>query len=120
MKRCLYCYKELDHELTDYHPQCSKKIYGSAIPPILPYSRKDLVELAEKVVRSQVTLTGVQSKLSLDIEDVKESSKRFTIVGLWGRYILRTLCAVTGIRRSDNAFSRDSQGKSCSAFSYTL
>lgn len=89
MKRCLYCYKELDHELTDYHPQCSKKIYGSVIPPILPYSRKDLVELAEKVVRSQVTLTGVQSKLSLDIEDVKESSKRFTIVGLWGRYILK-------------------------------
>ena len=89
MKRCLYCYKELDHELTDYHPQCSKKIYGSAIPPILPYSRKDLVELAEKVERSQVTLTGVQYKLSLDIEDVKESSKRFTIVGLWGRYILK-------------------------------
>lgn len=61
MKRCLFCYKELDNEQVDYHPQCSKKIYGTVQPPILPYSKKDLVQLAEKVVRSQTTLTGVQS-----------------------------------------------------------
>lgn len=89
MKRCLFCYKELDNEQVDYHPQCSKKIYGTVQPPILPYSKKDLVQLAEKVVRSQTTLTGVQSKLSLDIEDAERASKRFTIVGLWGRYILK-------------------------------
>ena len=89
MKRCLFCYKELDNEQVDYHPQCSKKIYGTVQPPILPYSKKDLVQLAEKVVRSQTTHTGVQSKLSLDIEDAERASKRFTIVGLWGRYILK-------------------------------
>ena len=45
-------------------------------------------KLAEEVIRSQTTLTGVQAKLSLDI--VSESKeKRFTIVGLWGRYILK-------------------------------
>lgn len=76
-------------ESSDYHPRCSTKIYGSAIPPVLPYGKKDLVRLAEKVIRSQTTLTGVQPKLSLDIEKVEKSSKRFTIVGLWGRYILK-------------------------------
>lgn len=89
MKRCLYCYNELVDESSDYHPRCSTKIYGSAIPPVLPYGKKDLVRLAEKVIRSQTTLTGVQPKLSLDIEKVEKSSKRFTIVGLWGRYILK-------------------------------
>lgn len=48
MKRCLFCYKELDNEQVDYHPQCSKKIYGTVQPPILPYSKKDLVQLAER------------------------------------------------------------------------
>lgn len=89
MKRCLYCYKELNDELSDYHPRCSTKIYGSPIPPILPYGKKDLIRLAEKVIRSRTTLTGVQPKLSLDIEKTEKSSKRFTIVGLWGRYILK-------------------------------
>lgn len=58
MKRCLYCYRELDNQMMDYHSQCSKKIYGSKESPILPYNKKDLVKLAEKVVRSQTSLTG--------------------------------------------------------------
>lgn len=89
MKRCLYCYKELNDESSDYHPRCSTKIYGSPIPPVLPYGKKDLIRLAEKVIRSRTTLTGVQPKLSLDIEKAEKSPKRFTIVGLWGRYILK-------------------------------
>lgn len=79
----------MNDELSDYHPRCSTKIYGSPIPPILPYGKKDLIRLAEKVIRSRTTLTGVQPKLSLDIEKTEKSSKRFTIVGLWGRYILK-------------------------------
>jgi len=79
----------LNDESSDYHPRCSTKIYGSPIPPILPYGKKDLIRLAEKVIRSRTTLTGVQPKLSLDIEKAEKSSKRFTIVGLWGRYILK-------------------------------
>ena len=89
MKRCLYCYQNIENEQIDYHPQCSKKIYGLSQAPALPSSKKELVKLAEKVIRSQTTLTGVQPKLSLDIETVEQSSKRFTIVGLWGRYIMK-------------------------------
>jgi serine/threonine-protein kinase HipA len=43
-----------------------------------------------EVVRAQTAVTGVQPKLSLNI--IKEgmgSQKRFTIVGVWGRYILK-------------------------------
>lgn len=79
----------MNDESSDYHPRCSTKIYGSPIPPIIPYGKKDLIRLAEKVIRSRTTLTGVQPKLSLDIEKAEKSSKRFTIVGLWGRYILK-------------------------------
>ncbi|MCF8341498.1 MAG: HipA domain-containing protein [Chitinophagaceae bacterium] len=39
----------------------------------------------------QTAITGVQAKLSLHLtgNNKKESSKRFTIVGLWGGYILK-------------------------------
>ena len=90
MAKCLYCYKELKENQTDFHPSCAKKIFGSSKVPNLPYTRNQLAELAEQLVRSQTTLTGVQAKLSLDIhKGEKNEPERFTIVGLWGRYILK-------------------------------
>lgn len=89
MSRCLYCYQELGEGETDFHPQCGKKIFGSKTIPLLPYTKADIKQLAEQVIRSQTTLTGVQAKLSLDILSSPNQPQRFTIVGLWGRYILK-------------------------------
>jgi len=89
MKKCLYCYQPLAQGQVDFHPQCSKKIFGTDIPPALPYTKADIESLALEVVRSQVTVPGVQPKLSLDLEKEKEGGKHFTIVGLWGKYILK-------------------------------
>ena len=89
MKKCLYCYQVLEQGQTDFHPQCSKKIFGATTPPELPYTKADIESLALEVVRSQVTITGVQPKLSVDLDKEKGEKKRFTIVGLWGRYILK-------------------------------
>lgn len=90
MSRCLYCYKELAEGEKDFHKACSKKIFDSPIPPELPYTREHLTDLAKQVIRSQTTLTGVQAKLSLDInKGGKDEAAHFTIVGLWGRYILK-------------------------------
>lgn len=90
MKKCLFCYKELNYNEIDFHPSCSVKIFGTKIPPILPYSRLEISKLAEQVLRSQTTVTGVQVKLSLDLEkDKGNHTQRFTIVGLWGRFILK-------------------------------
>jgi serine/threonine-protein kinase HipA len=88
-KRCLYCYRPLEEEQADFHPQCSKKIFGTNVPPTLPYTKADIEALALEVVRSRVTVPGVQPKLSLDVEKAKEGNQRFTIVGLWGEYILK-------------------------------
>jgi serine/threonine-protein kinase HipA len=89
MSKCLYCYQEIGEMNLDFHPACSKKIFGVPVPPELPYTREHISELAEQVIRRQTTLTGVQPKLSLDIATEKGAPKRFTIVGLWGRYILK-------------------------------
>lgn len=90
MAKCLYCYKELGEGQTDFHPACSRKIFGTAKVPVLPYVRNELADLAEQVIRSRTTLTGVQAKLSLDIhKGRKNEPERFTIVGLWGRFILK-------------------------------
>ena len=90
MSRCLYCYKELKEGQTDYHPACAHKLFGTKVIPQLPYVRAQIKDLASEVVRSQTTLTGVQAKLSLDInKEGRNEPERFTIVGLWGRFILK-------------------------------
>jgi len=90
MEKCLYCYKELKEGQKDFHPACARKMFGSKEAPTLPFVRAQLGDLAKEVVRSQTTLTGVQAKLSLDINrGGRNESDRFTIVGLWGRYILK-------------------------------
>lgn len=90
MDRCLCCYKPLKEGQVDYHPACARKLFGTKQAPTLPYVRSEIGDLARQVVRSQTTLTGVQAKLSLDVNrGGKNEPARFTIVGLWGRYILK-------------------------------
>lgn len=89
--RCLYCYRELENGEDDFHPNCSKQIFGGPIPPSLPYSENDLEDLAREVIRIRTAVTGVQVKLSLHLSGsrTKKEGRRFTIVGLWGGYILK-------------------------------
>ena len=90
MNKCLYCYKPLKEGQTDFHPACARKLFGIKEAPILPYRRSQIADLAKQVVRAQTTLTGVQAKLSLDVNPGgRNEPDRFTIVGLWGRYILK-------------------------------
>lgn len=91
IKRCLYCYQPLKGDPKDFHAACSKKMFGASTPPVLPYTETQMGELALQVVRSQIAVTGVQAKLSVDLQKGKEKNEpqRFTIVGLWGGYILK-------------------------------
>lgn len=90
MSRCLYCYQELSEGQKDFHPACAKKFFGKVEAPILPYSRDNINDLARESVLSRTTVTGVQSKLSMDVnKGGKDEPDRMTIVGLWGRYILK-------------------------------
>jgi len=89
--RCFYCYQQLSENEVDFHASCSKKIFGTATVPELPYDESQMDDLALKVIKSQITVTGVQPKLSLHLTggEQKNGPKRFTIVGLWGNYILK-------------------------------
>ena len=88
MCKCLYCYKELEGGQKDFHPGCARKFFGTRDVPQLEYRHEDLDRLAEQIIRSQTSLTGVQPKLSLNLHK-HEGSSRLTIVGLWGDYIFK-------------------------------
>ncbi|MBO4264266.1 MAG: HipA domain-containing protein [Bacteroidales bacterium] len=88
MSKCLYCYKELEPGEVDFHKSCCRKFFGTATAPSLDYTREEMDELAAQVIKSQTTLTGVQPKLSLNL-DKHRDSRKFTIVGLWGSYIFK-------------------------------
>lgn len=90
MNKCLYCYKPLADGEVDYHKACARKIFESTTVPALPYTRANIKELAREIVTASTTVTGVQAKLSLDISRGHSGEpQRFTIVGLWGRFILK-------------------------------
>lgn len=91
MNKCLFCYESLSKKEQGYHPFCSKKMFDQTTPPALRYSEKDLELLAKEVIQSQTAVTGVQAKLSLHISNnsKENTDRKFTIVGLWGGYILK-------------------------------
>ncbi|MFK7952866.1 MAG: type II toxin-antitoxin system HipA family toxin [Ekhidna sp.] len=83
---CLYCYKDSE---SDFHANCSKKIFGNSEPPKVPYTEEDFLNLAEQMIKGKATITGVQPKLSLHIEKPDNEPEKLTIVGLWGQFILK-------------------------------
>jgi len=87
MSNCLFCYKPLEGE-SNYHARCCRKFFGVEILPELKLNKELLDELAEETVNKRIAITGVQPKLSFDLEKI-DSGKRLTIVGLWGRFILK-------------------------------
>jgi len=91
MNYCLFCYRPLAANEQDFHPSCSKEMFGQPTPPALPYSEDDLEPLAREVIESRTAVPGVQAKLSLHITGNNKTGteRRFTIVGLWGGYILK-------------------------------
>ena len=73
-----------------FHPACARKFFGSETAPLLPYTRDNMSELARQVIRTSASVTGVQAKMSLDVNrGGKNEPAKFTIVGLWGKYIFK-------------------------------
>jgi serine/threonine-protein kinase HipA len=91
MNRCLYCYQPLHSDEKDFHSSCCKKIFGQSEVPVLPYREDQFEDLATEIIKTSASVTGVQSKISLHLGkgNKDEATKRFTLVGLWGAYILK-------------------------------
>ncbi len=89
MNKCLFCYQRLDEHLLDFHPACAKKLFGVTQAPVLDFEMSQLEELAQQIIGKSKAVTGVQPKLSLNLERSKNGPSRLTLVGLHGDYILK-------------------------------
>lgn len=89
-RRCLHCYEPLT-EKEEVHQACNKRFYGQLNTPKLLYNLQNLQELATQVIQSQMAVTGVQAKVSLSLyrKASQNLTKKLTIVGLYGDYILK-------------------------------
>ncbi|MCW7492538.1 HipA domain-containing protein [Leptospira sp. 2 VSF19] len=86
MKFCLLCTKESED---DFHPKCSKLLFGKNQIPDIDIDIKSIRDLAKKNLESRMTVTGAQSKISLDIDNTNPKTSRLTIVGFKGEFILK-------------------------------
>ena len=90
--QCLGCYAPLERqEISEiYHERCSRKLFGTAIPPTIDFGIDELEDMAKTSISYHLALTGVQKKISLEIQKQSEDpSHRMMIVGLWGNFILK-------------------------------
>lgn len=88
MNKCLICANSIDNG-QQYHAKCLQDLFGNKEQPVLEVKLDQLNELAKKSVHQRVTVPGVQTKLSLEIDRKSETADKLTIVGLWGRFILK-------------------------------
>lgn len=90
-RRCMHCYQPLHEHDTEVHQACNKRFYGQLKTPQLNYNLNNLQDLATKVIQSQMAVTGVQAKVSLSLfrKEDQNLTKKLTIVGLYGDYILK-------------------------------
>ena len=87
---CHICLNSMERERGLYHDACCKSLFGSGQPPKMPYTWEQLNGLAEQIIRANVTVPGVQAKLSLHLDKGgRQQGSRFTLVGLEGGYILK-------------------------------
>ena len=89
MNKCLYCYQLLEKSQIDYHPSCAKKLFGTSALPALDFDLQQLEELARQNIILSKAVTGVQPKLSINVEKHRNEPSRLTIVGLHGDFILK-------------------------------
>ncbi len=93
MNKCLFCYQLLKDNEVDFHPKCSKKIFGTATAPLLNYSLSEMEILAKEVIETSISVPGVQPKLSLSFvkEKLEDGTRgRLTVLeALGGDYILK-------------------------------
>lgn len=89
--KCLYCHELLTRGEAHFHQACNKKFFGQLYTPTLGYNLGDLQKLATQIIQSQMAVTGVQAKVSLSLhrKEDKNTTKKLTIVGLYGDYILK-------------------------------
>src|SRR6056297_215768 len=88
MTKCLICANPVDNG-EEYHSKCLQDLFGSKDKPALEVKLDQLNELAKKSVHQRVTVPGVQTKLSLEIDRKADSADKLTVFCLWGRFILK-------------------------------
>ncbi len=81
MKQCLFCGKPIEEtpQKGQWHRLCSKKFFGTDIPPLVFLSKHNLESIASKAIGEGITLPGVQKKLPLTLVTEKGQHPRLTI-----------------------------------------
>jgi len=85
MSKCLVCFGDLS--VGDYHPACSRRLFGKTTPLVVDLLPEALPQAALQFLGRRGGVAGVQTKLSLGTDPT--SPQRLPIVGWNRRFILK-------------------------------
>lgn len=70
MRKCLYCYHELDDKQEgDYHLKCIKAFYGTTHAPTLPYRLDDMEKLAKDSAVLSISVPGGSTQTFIGLDE---------------------------------------------------
>lgn len=84
-EQCLSCHNVNPESGGQYHRKCSRKLFGTSWIPTIPFSSKDIVTEAQKMV-GKISISGVQPKLSVHLD---KKSKVLQVVERGSSFILK-------------------------------
>lgn len=88
MNKCLVCFAPLKAgDTSEYHRSCARTLFGDNSVPSLDLDLGNLQEAGVAILRQGRGLPGVQAKLSVDRDQA--DSRRMSLVGFHGRFILK-------------------------------
>lgn len=82
---CMSCHNINPDTTGQYHKKCARRLFGTNRVPLIPFSSKDIVTEAQKMV-GKISISGVQPKLSIHLD---KRSKYFQVVEKGGGFILK-------------------------------
>lgn len=89
MNRCLVCTETLKNNEQKYHKKCIERLFPDGKLPEFDIAMADIRKLAKVSVQSNITIPGVQRKLSLEIQRGLVETSKLTIVSFKGNFILK-------------------------------
>ena len=88
MPECLLCYGDINDTPGRYHSECLENSILKDIDPLVPYAYSEINALAENIIQSSFSITGVQPKISMGTLEQTPAAK-LTLVGYKGDFILK-------------------------------
>lgn len=89
-RKCFRCFLPLKESEVLLHSKCSRLVFSQSTPPEIGFGLHEISQIALQNVNQSLSITGVQRKISANLDKLSSTKSRLTIVDGIPGYIVKT------------------------------